>query len=280
MKVPTYDRDTVELARANHQFLTLDDRYPDRITLASALRWWRRDPELIFNLEYRSAGHLEEIAEASASDDSLDELLAASITKDNYLTTMKVSYDQEIAERDQWERSALFSALKGPGSRLSDLIKSSGCKIKKSPKNPKKEVVSCPKVKPSAPKSLIDKIYDLKEGYVLDVSRLTEKGTFARPIKHQKLNQHGSPGLPIVSDNLKTYLLAISMLPGGAEKYAEEIAQVRPLFPVIKEPQELEATEETNPSEILEERGVVQSRPSRVRTALFTTEYTPQAWYV
>lgn len=81
-------------------------------------------------------------------------------------------------------------------------------------------------------KSLSGKIAALPPEKVLDVSNLKENGTgiVTRDKPTYRSKKFGFPGLPIVSSDLDHYILAIEMLPGGKEKYSEEIGYVSKLF--------------------------------------------------
>ena len=83
----------------------------------------------------------------------------------------------------------------------------------------------------SRKKSILDKIQTLPEGKVLNVSNLKPNGTGARIMKetNSKIFK-GTPRLKIVSDNLDTYILAISMIPNGSHIYSKDIEEMTLIF--------------------------------------------------
>jgi len=83
----------------------------------------------------------------------------------------------------------------------------------------------------SRKKSILDKIQCLPEGKVLNVSNLKPNGTGARITKqtNSKLFK-GTSTLKIVSDNLESYILAISMIPDGSRIYSKDIKEMTLIF--------------------------------------------------
>lgn len=74
--------------------------------------------------------------------------------------------------------------------------------------------------------SLSDRLSKLESGKVLDVSKLTDKGTGAVSIKKpttSRSTKYSGNVLPIVSADLEHYLMAIDQLPGGRASYMSEI---------------------------------------------------------
>lgn len=81
---------------------------------------------------------------------------------------------------------------------------------------------------------ILDKrIEALTEGKVLDVSKLQHDGKGAATIKRPTTSRSrkiGGPNLPVVSDNLAAYLMAINMISGASTSYATDIEMVKQYF--------------------------------------------------
>jgi len=78
-------------------------------------------------------------------------------------------------------------------------------------------------------KSLEQKIRALAPGKVIDVSNMNPNGT-KTTIIYPRTGAHGSPNIPIVSNNFGQYVLAMSLLPGGIEQHINDIEYVRQVF--------------------------------------------------
>jgi hypothetical protein len=79
--------------------------------------------------------------------------------------------------------------------------------------------------------SILSKIENLAYGKVLNVSKLQSNGTGARVMQQTKGGKYkGTPNLPIVSDNLESYILAINMIPNGFELYSKDIDEMTRIF--------------------------------------------------
>lgn len=83
-----------------------------------------------------------------------------------------------------------------------------------------------PKSRGRSPSGLLEKIAKLDVDKVLDVSRMNPNGTGVTTIKKPtstRSTRYGSDTLRIFSADLDHYLMAIDMLPGGRQQYANDI---------------------------------------------------------
>ena len=200
-------------AKAHHKFALISNGQMELVTIRDAVRIWMNQPEIVFNTEFRIAGQEQEILAVLGKTS-----LANSITYKNFTTNEE--YKKEIAEYKQWKDFSIATNLSSEGFTLEDMVYGVSPQIAKT---------SSSKIRG---KSLFDKLTSLPHGKVLDVSNISPNGTgvVTRDKPSQRSKKYWSERLPIVSSDLEHYIMAIEMLPGGRQKYAEDVAYVSSLI--------------------------------------------------
>lgn len=220
------------------QFIRVSQGNPGKRSLSGANRTWAStDPSVnqtVFSTQYRISGTPDNIRQAlryaNVPEEQINQVLATAITKDNFQTTMKAAYDQEIAN---------YQNLKGnrtvtQGYELPQIIWFA--------QNIKKAVASSKTGEQKGTgtagtgrgtQSLSERLAKLPAGKVIDVSNMdtnTGKGytTIAKP-KSDKGGKVGGGRVPIVSNNIEKYVRALQFAYGAnaEQTYASEIDMVR-----------------------------------------------------
>ncbi len=244
---PVWSIEEMQDAEMKRQFILVTAIYMTtlpRTTIMDIQDVWRMNGDVVFHTGYRIAGTPDDIASelnrSGIPNEDIEDVLNTTITKENYDGIMKPLVEDEINKYYEWKRGALKYNSETPGFRLYDIMKQvnpemgmvfqmtkKGKVIKATPaETPVKTKSRGGRVKP-----LIDKVNDLPEGKVLDVSDMTDTGAGTKAITPTlRSKKYGSPDLPIISNNFERYLMAIDLLPGGRERYADEIQYVSQLF--------------------------------------------------
>lgn len=226
-------------AESKLEFIMVTDVGRSRVSITDAYTLWQINPNIIFQTGYRIAGTPEDIETSllplGISTNEIDNLINTSINSDNYNTEMASVYNDEIKLRDLIRRSEIKANNESPGFKLSELI------LAINPAAAEKVANETPVVKGQGRKaitktkarttSLMERLINIPEGQVLDVSALTVNGTGTKYIPPpQRAKKYGSPNLPMVSADLEHYVRAIDMLPGGRERYADDITYIQQVF--------------------------------------------------
>jgi hypothetical protein len=227
----------MEDAKAKHQFIMVTNVGLSRVYIIDVHRLWMINPRIVFQTGYRIAGTPEDIRSVlivqGITDEDIQALIESSITTDNYTNTMSPIYNDEIRVYDTWKRAAIKSNVESPGFKLFDIMAAVNPEVLQKIRLTKQEPAQTAtgRGKGRGVKSLVEKLAALPAGKVLDVSSLDQSGAGTRAIDPPtRAKKFGSPNLPLVSSDIDHYVLAISMLPGGQEKYAADIQYVRNLF--------------------------------------------------
>lgn len=138
---------------------------------------------------------------------------------------------QAVADNLEDEGVTLDQIIRGLHPEASDVFDKPK-PIKDRQKSEKKENLKKRMIKNSFGRALEKKLTELPKNKVVDVSKITEEGKGTKTIvqpgsrsaKRQALN------LPIVSDDLEKYVLALSLMPDGIFKYNNEIQEMERIF--------------------------------------------------
>lgn len=212
------------------------------LRLSSAQNFWKKGLNYVYNLDYRLVGTPEEVervlADAGVPESTIKESMRnRTITKNNYNTTMKEEYEEELEEAALVPKTV--KEKKGPEYSLEELdegIQNAGITPGAfAPGKKKKEKVLSPKktkppTSPSKPRgSLYQRLLALPEGKVIDVSEMTAAGTGAKQIPIPKVtSKNRTPKVgfidvvSIVSNNYPAYRRAMDLL---AEQNPEKASQ-------------------------------------------------------
>lgn len=235
--------DKQQKAGKDHYFINVGkgDKVTKRYITGAKAKWDSPDPtvnSLIYHTGYRISGLPQDVRlalkYAKESDDTIDQVLATSLTKDNYQTTMASVYQEEMAA---------YKASQGtkPSSKgyewvqilwFADNIKNAV--IAKKSGGDKGRVASPSRAGSSETlQEKVRKIVDNKLDKVVNVSGfdpITGKGgRVIPPPKTHRAGLFGSTQIPIVSNDITKYIRALQLLYGeNAEtEFAKDIKLVR-----------------------------------------------------
>lgn len=180
----------------------------ETVTVRDAQRLWNQNQDIVFSTKYRVAGPREVVSRLrpeALADQGL-------ITFSNFSTSQQ--FATEVREYTEFKKQAVKAMMMAPGAKLQEVVFGSQPALE---------------LEKGRGKSLFEKIQDLPEGKVLDVSNLKANGTGAvvRDRPSGRTKKYGSSTLPLISSDLEHFVLAVQMLPGGQEFYADQIKEVR-----------------------------------------------------
>lgn len=227
--------DEAKKAQKNYQFIMVTNIGTPLVQVKDFMTVWSLEPLIAFHTGYRIGGKREDIQqqlESSVDKNLMDEILSTLITKDNYNKELRLVFKQELDEYNSWRFSVLKSNIEKDGMKLADIIQENPLYMEKFLNITEKgRTISKPVKKGKAlKKTLIEKINNLPSDRVLDVSELKEDGSGVRMVKRPtRTRKITSPNLPLISKDKEHYLLAIDMLPGGRDKYIEDVKYIQSL---------------------------------------------------
>jgi hypothetical protein len=207
--------------------------------LSGAERQWNKpEPEAnqtIFHTQYRITGTPQAVSTAltyaRVPPEDIQRVLNTAIKRDNYQTTMKREYEEELlahaalkgqkpaAEGYEWGQILWF----GKNIKTAVIATKTG----------EQRGAAVAAGRAGASDSLSDKIRKLGQGKVLDVSNMdlmTGKGVRSVPApKTAKSGKFGTGTVPIISNDFNKYVRAIQLAygPEGEQRFANDIAMVR-----------------------------------------------------
>jgi hypothetical protein len=273
-----WSKEMAEKASEKNKFIRVGsgDKTSTRL-LSGATRFWSgSDPEeihSIFNTTYRITGTPEHIESAlryeDYSEDQIREAIADSITKDNYQTTKKDAYDEELKQHTSSKKSK--PEHEGYTDEqwmwFADNLENATVESKKAQPKGKAEVTAATKPR-VVNGSLKDRVDKLRDGELLDVSDMTDdwKSIKTKPIpKTNKSDKHYAKGLPFMSNDLEKYIKAVTHVYGseGLVKHSDSIEEIRKSFQQGK----------TNGSSV----STIPSAKSTVPTPIVTKSEFPSA---
>lgn len=233
--------EAAENAKKKNTFLRVGgEKVTARLASGAPRSWSSDDPaenRTIFNVTYRITGTPENVAEAlrhvGYDDGEIKAVIADSITHDNYQTTKKAEYDEELENHAiskqnkpqvacyEWDHILWFAEHLKDAKSVSK---------KSAPRAP--DSSAAPKTKVVGAKTLKTRVENLKEGDLLDVSEMTEdfKKINVRPRpKTNKSNKHFSDPVPFMSNDLSKYKRIIEHYYGanGLTDFAANVEEVK-----------------------------------------------------
>ena len=233
-----WSNDAFTDASMRHEFIAVGIPNRNRVTIQDAYDIWAADPAVLFQTGYRIAGTREVItADLKASqmtDEQIEPILATAVSSENYLGDMAPEFHKEMKEYIAWNRTAIKTNATAPGNTMFTTMSTMNPSLLAGPNKPRAPNVN-PGVNAGGPgrkvESITQKLQKLSPGYYLDVSNMDDFGRKTKPITPDKLaGRVGSNRIPIVSNKLDRYIMAINMIPGGSDAYAEDVAQVTQLL--------------------------------------------------
>ena len=251
----TWSFENMHDADTHNQFIYVSPNASYRVYIIDAEEMWMVNPEIIFQSNYRIAGTPNDVFEVLLSNDvseeDADDVINNSLTYNNYNNQLKHIYQEEFKLYNEWKRNVIASNEQTASVKLYDMVVNVNPDFILETKNEQdllamgiitsqkgigKSIKSTRSTRSSRSsvnftENFRNKITNLKPGYVLDVSDLKTNGTGAKTIKiPQKTGKFGYPGLNIVSNNITTYKLAMSMLQGGTQAHQNQISYVTNLL--------------------------------------------------
>jgi chemotaxis protein histidine kinase CheA len=229
--------ESITFVNSKKEFIVLSNGYGSFLTIADATRIWASRPDFLFNISYRIAGFKEDFVSSlktffeEEGVNKIDEIIENSISGKNFTSVFASLYEEEYNEYIEWKKAAVKSNFTSDGAALFDIVSNLNPDMLQKPKEEKKKTT----LRPKSPRveAFVKRFKELPPGKLMDVSKLEESGKGATkrdPPKKGKM--YYSPDLPMVSSDLDTYLLAISMLPGGADRYINAVNYVREHGPI------------------------------------------------
>ena len=194
--------------------LTPLSEYGQRVSIADASKIWETNPDFTFQTVFRLAGNETDIASALEQQGFNAEQIAEVIS-----TGIKMSNFQESQE--YVNEVTLYNHMLQPVPVAPTLNIQNPVGTAKSPPT---------NVMSTKATSILSKITTLEDGKVFDATALKPNGTGGRTIPtpdFKRSKKVGSPNIPIISSDIEHYIMAVSMLPGGPERYAPDIEYVR-----------------------------------------------------
>lgn len=221
----------------NSQFIYVAPDHLRRISINEAKNFWESSPETIFHTGYRIAGLpslvSNELLNHNVSIETIGEIYNTSLYYDNFFSNP--DYFTELDRYQKLQQSKIKTNISSSGLNLTQLIVLA---------NPERLSIKKKELRSRSPKtvSIIDKIINLPDNKVLDVSNITPSGTGARTIAPPsgRSKKYGSHNLKIVSSNFDSYLLAVDLIPDGRIIYDDDIKYVAALFGINYQSQEPE----------------------------------------
>ena len=227
----TYDG--MQHVATKHKFIYVRANLSSYVSLEDASRLWLLQPQVLFHPKFRIAGTPDDVraslTAAGYDEVTVDSVINGGITGNNYQTDMREAYINELTSYRSWYRSALHTQMNIVGARLFDVILAVNPEAAKRvrTKEQARAMGVAQAITSKRTVSLQTRIDNLQPGKVLDVSKLQPNGTGARSVNAGIARRYGSPLLPIVSADLDHYIMAVNMLPGGAQRYEQAVEDVR-----------------------------------------------------
>ena len=232
--------DKGEKALAEHYYIKVADK-GGKLQLSGAGKRFEENPEFIYvPAPYRVAGERADIRDLflglEVAADDVERILDTGYTASNHATNAQ--YKAELAADKAWKSSQPKTTAAAPKHTLADI--EGILRLNRSPAAAKAEKVPAVR-KPRASAStstagastgasrggrvrpLADKLAELPEDKVLDVTNMSETGAGVKAINVPKAGNPkvGVVGLRIVSSNPENYYAAIASLGPAYAHYAE-----------------------------------------------------------
>lgn len=240
---------TMEEAQNGHYFIPVSDLGKDQINISDAEEIWKSNPDILFHTGARIVGLKDDIVTAftenGIDESTIETILTETLTAENYNEEMSGNYQKEM---QGWKDAVLEANINSEGRKMTDIITIANGKAPITSETAK--ALSPTKKSPSTPgkgrgrnvtalQARIDKA--IEEGKYLVVSKMKENGagtTFAAPPTAGRARNfyNENEELPISSNDLEHFLMAIDLLEDGRELYAEDIERAEAFFSKEKKP--------------------------------------------
>ena len=241
-RAPKWSEEHGKKALEGHYYIKVGDKSPGHLFLSGAPRYWGTHPDFVYvPSPYRVAGSRANLSglfrELGYSEADINRILASGYTSQNYQSTMKASFDDEVAQLETYKGGVV---KKAPAITLAELaagqITFHGEKPARKPRakavttggpggagapaeassSPGRGGARGPKV------SIRERLDALAPGKVLDLSNMKDDGTNIKTMdapgpKSKKLQPVAN--LRMVSSVADRWVRAIQLLGPGYEQY-------------------------------------------------------------
>ena len=240
-KKSMWSREAFSKAVARHTYIKVDpSEKPGELRLSGAPRRWTENPNTFYAPSFRMVGTPESIAntllvwEPTMTRDQINAVIADAYTRDNYDTTLKARFDQEVSAQKTYQDAQKKIII--PRYSLADLPNIAQARSLARAGKVTTAKAAVPGISPRV-KPLAQKLSSLPVGDTLDVSNLTRDGKGVRTIKAGKTlgARIIVDPLPIASSTLGGYQIAIEMLGPQYSQFLEpfRIKIATPAIPVV-----------------------------------------------
>jgi hypothetical protein len=246
-----WSSDDAEKNRVKNSFIRVGGDKASTRALSGALRSWSSaDPaenETIFNCLYRISGTPENIRAALLAhnppydEDTINECINDSITKDNYQTTKKEEFDEEVAsyKKMKEDKAPVVHYTIEQINWFASKENIGNMKIESKKAGAKGRNGEGTKTRLAPGSSIVDRIAKLQEGFILDISGMTSdfKNIKTKPIP--KTNKSGKvyvPELPFLTNDYNKYYEIVNHVykTEGLITYEKELAAIQAKLSVEK----------------------------------------------
>lgn len=239
--------ETMDAAAEGWYFIPVTDLVKDKITIDDAEEIWASNPDILFHTGARLVGLKDDIVrtfeEGGIKEEQINEMLEQMISSSNYQDEFAGEFQQEM---QGWRNYVTEANVKSEGRTMSDIVVTAGGKtpvtsetakaISTKTGAPAKKSPGTPSSRGRSVAGLQNRINQaINEGKYVVVSKMKENGagtTLANAPQRTTKNYYNieNPDLPISSADMEHFLMAIDMLEGGREEYADDIQNAEDWF--------------------------------------------------
>ena len=242
-RAPRWSEEQGKKALEGSYYNKIGDKSPGHLLLSGAPRYWGTHPDFIYiPMPYRVAGSREGLSslfrELGHAEADINRILSSGYTSQNYQSTMKKAFDEELAQLDTHKGGVV---KKAPTITLAELAAGQLTFHGEKPARKPRAKATTAGVAPGGPGgpvaagsspgkggargpkvSLLERHNSLAPGKVLDISNMKDDGTNIKMMdepgaKSKKVRPVAA--LRIVSSDPSRWVPAIQMLGPGFEQY-------------------------------------------------------------
>lgn len=232
-----FTTDAANKAAKAGKYIAVGGDKTNQHSLSGRKQQWKKDPTVIYNTDYRITGRPADVKlaleYAGMPSADADRVVANSITSQNAETTKA---DEIAKEEALYEQIKKQTVKKESPYTLRDVLWFAEHMKDMKIATQSGERTGAAGTKRTQAASLADKINNLKDDKVIDVSSIDQQtGSGARVVarpKTERSKKFGTTTIPIISNNVANYRRAIELAYGadGLQAYANDIATVEALI--------------------------------------------------
>jgi hypothetical protein len=240
----TWTQEKRDLANEKYYFIVVTPIGLKHVNITDIQAVWALYPEFLIHTNYRIAGNKGDIAnvmsENGYDEDQIADLLEETIGADNFESEDKAdAYQEEVDGYAEWKDQVIANNKGAKGMTLTQLLEKINPHMiqeRKLPVLPSSRVTPSGKPSPTKGKvgrksnSLQEKIDNLDDGKILNISNITNTGTgTVTKDRPNKTSLFVAPNLPFITNNLESILIAVNLI-GGEEEHQEDVDAARAHF--------------------------------------------------